>query len=106
PNHNCIVLYESCSSYELDCRSFGPAGGQIQSLAGYPLRFSIRVLLYFNGSEGIIYQESTMDELKREFSDKAMEDFRLIDQAVAHDDDQAFARLLQRYRRPVYHMIL
>ena len=47
-----------------------------------------------------------MDELKREFSEKAMEDFRLIDQAVAHDDEQAFARLLQRYRRPVYHMIL
>lgn len=47
-----------------------------------------------------------MDELKREFSDKAIEDFRLIDRAVENDDEQAFAKLLQRYKRPVYHMIL
>jgi RNA polymerase sigma factor (sigma-70 family) len=45
-------------------------------------------------------------ELKRQFSDKALEDFRLIDLAVEHDDDQAYAKLLQRYKRPVYHMIL
>jgi len=47
-----------------------------------------------------------MEELERQFSDKAMEDFRLIDQAVGHDDEKAFAKLLQRYKRPVYHMIL
>jgi len=45
-------------------------------------------------------------ELKRQFSDKALEDFRLIDLAVEHDDDQAYAKLLQRYKRPVYHMVL
>jgi len=39
------------------------------------------------------------------FSSKALEDFRLIDQAVA-GDEKAYARLLQRYRRAVYHMIL
>ena len=46
-----------------------------------------------------------MEDLKRDFSDKAMEDFRLIDRAV-DGDDKAFARLLQRYKRPVYHTIL
>ncbi|HMP99490.1 MAG TPA: sigma-70 family RNA polymerase sigma factor [Cyclobacteriaceae bacterium] len=45
-------------------------------------------------------------ELKRQFSDKALEDFRLIDLAVEHEDEQAYAKLLQRYKRPVYHMIL
>ncbi len=45
-------------------------------------------------------------ELKRQFSDKALEDFRLIDLAVDHEDEQAYAKLLQRYKRPVYHMIL
>jgi len=46
-----------------------------------------------------------MEELKRDFSDKAIEDFRLIDLAVG-GDDTAYARLLQRYKRPVYHMVL
>mgnify|MGYP000055862942 CR=1 FL=1 len=46
-----------------------------------------------------------MDELKRDFSDKAIEDFRLIDMAVS-GDDSAYGRLLQRYKRAVYHMIL
>ena len=46
-----------------------------------------------------------MEDLKRDFSDKAMEDFRLIDMAV-DGDDNAYARLLQRYKRPVYHTIL
>jgi RNA polymerase sigma-70 factor (ECF subfamily) len=39
------------------------------------------------------------------FSSKALEDFRLIDMAVG-GDDKAYAKLLQRYRRPVYHVIL
>lgn len=47
-----------------------------------------------------------MEELNRQFSDKALEDFRLIDEAVNNNDEQAFAKLLQRYKRPVYHMIL
>lgn len=47
-----------------------------------------------------------MEELNRQFSDKALEDFDLIDQAVQENDEKAFARLMQRYKRPVYHMIL
>jgi len=45
-------------------------------------------------------------ELKKQFSDKALEDFRLIDQAVNEKDEQAFAMLMDRYKRPVYHMVL
>lgn len=47
------------------------------------------------------------DEGKAEskFSPKALEDFKLIDMAVG-GDDKAYARLLQRYRRPVYMMVL
>jgi len=47
-----------------------------------------------------------MEELNRQFSDKAIEDFRLIDEAVQHHDEKAFAKLLERYKRPVYHMVL
>ncbi len=39
------------------------------------------------------------------FSSKALEDFRLIDLAV-EGDDKSYAKLLSRYKRPVYHMIL
>jgi len=47
-----------------------------------------------------------MEDLEEgRFSSKALEDFKLIDMAVG-GDDKAFAKLLQRYRRPVYHMIL
>lgn len=45
-------------------------------------------------------------ELKKQFSDKALEDFKLIDQAVKEGKEQAFAMLMERYKRPVYHMIL
>ena len=45
-------------------------------------------------------------ELKKQFSDKALEDFRLIDQATLENDEQAYAMLMERYKRPVYHMIL
>lgn len=47
-----------------------------------------------------------MEELERQFSDKALEDFRLIDEAVQNNDEKAYAKLLQRYKRPVYHMVL
>lgn len=47
-----------------------------------------------------------MEELNRQFSDKALEDFELIDEAVQRNDEKAFAKLMQRYKRPVYHMIL
>lgn len=45
-------------------------------------------------------------ELGKQFSDKALEDFKLIDQAVEGRDQQAFAELMKRYKNPVYHMIL
>lgn len=45
-------------------------------------------------------------ELKRQFSQKALEDFQLIDQAVKDKDEHAYALLMDRYKRPVYHMIL
>lgn len=45
-------------------------------------------------------------ELKKQFSDKALEDFRLIDQAVGENEESAYAMLMDRYKRPVYHMIL
>lgn len=45
-------------------------------------------------------------EIKKQFSDKALEDFDLIDKAVNHSDEQAYAKLMERYKRPVYHMVL
>ncbi|MEQ9290270.1 MAG: sigma-70 family RNA polymerase sigma factor [Cyclobacteriaceae bacterium] len=45
-------------------------------------------------------------ELKKQFSDKALKDFKLIDHAVNDGDEQSFAELMERYKRPVYHMIL
>lgn len=47
-----------------------------------------------------------MDELKKEFSKKALEDFRLIDEATRQNDEQAYAELMRRYKKPVYHMVL
>ncbi len=46
-----------------------------------------------------------MEEIEERFSSKALEDFKLIDMAV-DGDEKAYAKLLQRYRRPVYHVIL
>lgn len=45
-------------------------------------------------------------ESRKQFSEKALEDFRLIDLAVSGQDEQAYADLMKRYRKPVYHMIL
>lgn len=45
-------------------------------------------------------------DIKKQFSDKALEDFNLIDKAIKDKDQQAFAFLMDRYRKPVYHMIL
>jgi len=42
----------------------------------------------------------------KQFSDKALKDFKLIDQAVDEGDEHAYAELLSRYKTPVYHMIL
>jgi len=45
-------------------------------------------------------------DINKQFSDKALEDFTLIDKAIKDKDQQAFAYLMERYRKPVYHMIL
>jgi RNA polymerase sigma factor (sigma-70 family) len=45
-------------------------------------------------------------EIDRNFSDKALQDFRLIDRATIENDEQAYAELMKRYKKPVYHMIL
>lgn len=45
-------------------------------------------------------------ELNRQFSDKALKDFKLIDEAVLEGSEQAYADLMERYKKPVYHMIL
>ncbi|WP_143962308.1 RNA polymerase sigma factor [Litoribacter populi] len=47
-----------------------------------------------------------MEINERGFSDKALEDFELIDRAVGHKDQQAFATLMKRYKKAVYFMIL
>jgi RNA polymerase sigma factor (sigma-70 family) len=47
-----------------------------------------------------------MEDLKKQFSKKALEDFKLIDDATRRNDEQAYAELMQRYKKPVYHMIL
>src|SRR5688500_14123828 len=46
-----------------------------------------------------------MEELKSDFSDKAIEAFSLIDISVSGDDAD-YGRLLQRYKRAVYHVIV
>ncbi len=45
-------------------------------------------------------------DLGKQFSDKALRDFDLIDHAVQKGDQQAYAELMERYKKPVYHMIL
>ena len=45
-------------------------------------------------------------ELDKQFSNKALKDFKLIDQAVNTNNEQAYAMLLDRYRKSVYHMVL
>lgn len=45
-------------------------------------------------------------EVNRQFSDKALKDFSLIDKATLEDDESAYAELMDRYKKPVYHMIL
>lgn len=47
-----------------------------------------------------------MEINERSFSDKALEDFELIDKAVNDKDQQAYASLMKRYKKAVYFMIL
>jgi len=47
-----------------------------------------------------------MEINERGFSDKAIEEFELIDRAVKEKDQQAYATLMKRYKKAVYFMIL
>lgn len=47
-----------------------------------------------------------MEINERGFSNKALEDFDLIDKAVIEKDQQAYAMLMKRYKKAVYFMIL
>jgi RNA polymerase sigma-70 factor (ECF subfamily) len=41
----------------------------------------------------------------KDFSEKAKQDFKLVERAK-EDDQKAFAELMKRYRKPVFHLIL
>lgn len=45
-------------------------------------------------------------DVNKEFSEKAKRDFVLIEAAKERGDEKAYAELMQRYKKPVYHMIL
>ncbi|WP_026955792.1 RNA polymerase sigma factor [Algoriphagus vanfongensis] len=47
-----------------------------------------------------------MEVNERGFSNKALEDFDLIDKAVEDKDQQAYATLMKRYKKAVFFMIL
>ncbi len=47
-----------------------------------------------------------MEINERGFSNKALEDFDLIDKAVNEKDQQAYATLMKRYKKAVYFMVL
>lgn len=51
-------------------------------------------------------EEVNKKEKEKQFSAKALEDFRLIDLALNQNDEQAYGDLMKRYRMAVYHMIL
>jgi len=42
----------------------------------------------------------------KEFSAKALQDFKLIDMANNTSDQKAYAELMKRYKKPLYHTIL
>ena len=44
--------------------------------------------------------------VKKQFSKKAQRDFLLVQKAKENNDEKAYAELMIRYRKPVYHMIL
>jgi RNA polymerase sigma factor (sigma-70 family) len=45
-------------------------------------------------------------DVNKQFSEKAKKDVLLIERAKEHGDEKAYAELMQRYKKPVYHMIL
>jgi RNA polymerase sigma factor (sigma-70 family) len=51
------------------------------------------------------HEEKEVKEDDRIFSEKALVDFRLIDQAI-NGDEKAYTELMKRYWKPVYHTLL
>ena len=47
-----------------------------------------------------------MDLTNKQFSEKALKDFDLIDEATRRNNESTYAELMDRYKKPVYHMIL
>jgi RNA polymerase sigma factor (sigma-70 family) len=52
-----------------------------------------------------INEPENENEDEKLFSSKALSDFKLIDRATA-GDEKAYAELMKRYRKPVYHTLL
>jgi RNA polymerase sigma factor (sigma-70 family) len=42
----------------------------------------------------------------KEFSDKAKKDFLLVERAIHQNDQKAYAELMKRYRKSVFHLVL
>jgi RNA polymerase sigma factor (sigma-70 family) len=47
-----------------------------------------------------------MEIEEKEFSDKAKKDFLLVDRAIKNGDQKAYAELMKRYRKSVFHLVL
>ena len=47
-----------------------------------------------------------MEVVEKEFSDKAKKDFLLVDRAIKDNDQKAYAELMKRYRKSVFHLVL
>ncbi|MDX2188899.1 MAG: sigma-70 family RNA polymerase sigma factor [Bacteroidota bacterium] len=47
-----------------------------------------------------------MEVEEKEFSDKAKKDFLLVDRAIKFEDQKAYAELMKRYRKSVFHLVL
>lgn len=47
-----------------------------------------------------------MEIAEKEFSDKAKKDFLLVDRAIKNNDQKAYAELMKRYRKSVFHLVL
>lgn len=47
-----------------------------------------------------------MEVEEKEFSDKAKKDFLLVARAIKNEDQKAYAELMKRYRKSVFHLVL
>lgn len=59
-----------------------------------------------NISNKITDNIANITEDEKVFSNKAIEDFELIKQAVQHGDEAAYAKLMKKYWKAVYHTLL